>query len=61
MTGKADMGKPENGPKRRGSKHGEASDRDTRLKSALKANMAKRKAQARMRAASPDAGGTEDK
>ncbi len=33
-----------------------ASGRDARLKAALKANMARRKAQARARAAMPDAG-----
>jgi hypothetical protein len=44
MTEKADIG-----PTRTGEKPGAKSDRDARLKSALKANMAKRKAQARKR------------
>ena len=35
-------------------KSGSASDREDRLKAALKANMAKRKAQARARATSPE-------
>ena len=46
MTEKAD-----NGTTRRAEKPGAKSDREARLKSALKANMAKRKAQARKRAA----------
>jgi hypothetical protein len=47
MTEKADTGKRG----RAGTKPGAKPDRDARLKSALKANMAKRKAQARKRAA----------
>jgi hypothetical protein len=55
MTEKANTGQT-----RRAQKPGAASDRDARLKSALKANMAKRKAQARKRAAAPDQGRDED-
>jgi hypothetical protein len=55
MTEKANTGQT-----RRTQKPGAASDRDARLKSALKANMAKRKAQARKRAAAPDQGRDED-
>ena len=60
MTGKADTGKAGDGTSARAQKPGAAHDRDARLKSALKANMAKRKAQARKRAASSDTGKNED-
>ncbi|KPQ13858.1 MAG: hypothetical protein HLUCCO18_16640 [Rhodobacteraceae bacterium HLUCCO18] len=51
MTEKAD-----NGTTRRAERPGGKSDREARLKSALKANMAKRKAQARKRAAQIETG-----
>lgn len=51
MSGKAEPAKAG-----QAKKPGAKSDRETRLKSALKANMAKRKAQARKRAASDDTG-----
>jgi hypothetical protein len=53
MTEKADTGDATGAPK-----PGAKSDRDARLKSALKANMAKRKAQARKRAVDRTAGET---
>jgi hypothetical protein len=46
--------KAEHGTAEPAKKPGAKSDRETRLKSALKANMAKRKAQARKRATSDD-------
>jgi hypothetical protein len=53
--------KAENGTTRRAEKPDAKSDREARLKAALKANMAKRKAQARKRAGPIETGRETDR